>query len=352
MTEATQAGAAQAAPQPTAITTQQAATMLAERRAASAAEQTKPNPSDAARILGQRAAEARRERQAQAPQSQESAEEAEGDNTEDDSIPTGSETHGDEAANDEQPSDVEAGSGEPEEAQTIELEPGLKVTLDDVRAGFMLKADHTRKTQALAEDRKAFEADRTQRLPLLDNLTAAMQAALGQPKPLVTLMDELGEIEGLREHAKQQARFEQYANLIHARQQEQAHHLGQARKATVTELSTKHGDKAESVFTSAVQYVASKTGTDSKAVEAMLLHPEAVGIVLDAMAHRELKAKEPEIKRSIADKPRVIKPGAKVSAQAGAQSSAQNARAKLKSSGSLSDAVAYLQAQRSANPRT
>jgi hypothetical protein len=48
----------------------------------------------------------------------------------------------------------------------------------------------------------------------------------------------------------------------------------------------------------------------------------------------------------VADKPKVVKPGAKVSAQAANHSATQSARNKLKSSGSLSDAVAYLQAQR------
>jgi hypothetical protein len=57
------------------------------------------------------------------------------------------------------------------------------------------------------------------------------------------------------------------------------------------------------------------------------------------------------IERIVADKPKVVKPGAKVSTQAAVQSAADAARSKLKTSGSLSDAVAYLQAQRKAEGR-
>jgi hypothetical protein len=48
----------------------------------------------------------------------------------------------------------------------------------------------------------------------------------------------------------------------------------------------------------------------------------------------------------IADKPRVVKPGAKVSHQAAGQSAIQNAHARLKSSGNLADAVALLRTMR------
>ena len=141
---------------------------------------------------------------------------------------------------------------------------------------------------------------------------------------------------------------EHFGQLIAARQQEQSHHVGQLKQSTIQGLSTKHGSNAEGVFSKAVQYAASKTGTSPQAMEAMLSHPEAVEMVNDAMAYRELKSREPDLKRTIADKPKVVKPGAKVSAQSQNQSVVQNARANLQKSGSLKDAVAFLQAQRKA----
>jgi hypothetical protein len=43
------------------------------------------------------------------------------------------------------------------EGNKLKLKNGTVITLDDVDEGVMLKADHTRKTQELAEDRKRFD---------------------------------------------------------------------------------------------------------------------------------------------------------------------------------------------------
>lgn len=345
MTEATQTGAAVAAPQTHTIAS--AAQALADRRQAEQTQQNQPNPSDAARILGQRAAQARQERLAeQQRQAQESSPE-EGGNEQDDETPSEGETLNVETASTEQTDETNTDAkDEPAEGQTIDLGDGLTVTLDQVREGFMLKADHTRKTQGLAEERKAFEGIRTQKLAQLDQSLLAVQQLLPQPKDPIALIEELGVEEGTKEMYRQQALWNNLGKAMQDREAMQAEHLGKLRAETLKGLETKHGDKAESLFSKAVQYVASKTGTDAKNVEAMLSHPEAVELVNDAMAYRELKANEKNVTRTIAEKPKVVKPGAKVSSQAVHQSNVQNARAKLKTSGSLADAVAYLQAQR------
>jgi len=348
MSEAVTTAPADAAPKTLSIAS--AAQALAEKRQAT--QQPQPNTSDAARILGQRAAQARQERLAeQQRQAQESSPE-EGGNEQDDEAQGSGETLTEETASSEQTDATDtAAEAEPQDDGTIELEPGVKVTLDEVRDGFMMKADHTRKTQALAEERKSFEADRTQRLSLLDNLIGVAQASLGQPKSMKQWLAE-DPIDGMMKFAEQQERLEQFGQLIQTRQQEQAHHIGQLKQATIRELSADHGDKAEEVYSKAVQYVSSKTGTDAKAVEAMLAHPEAVKMVQDAMAYRELKSKEKTITRTIADKPKVVKPGPRVSAQAQHQSAVKVAEAKARKSGSLADALNLLRASRAANPRT
>lgn len=336
MTDAvTLTATAPAVPQP--ISAGQAAQMLAEQRAA----QAKPDLSAHASALGKAAAEARKARMTEA---QAKPEAEAGEPEQDDEAQTG-ETLSDDTASNEPSDDQAPEQAESQDDGTIDLGDGVKIEKELAREGIMLKADYTRKTQALAEDRKSFEADRTQRISILDNLIGVAQAQLGQPKSMKQWLAD-DPIDGMMKFAEQQERLEQFGNLLATRQQEQAHHAGQLKQATIKGLSTDFGDKAESVFTEAVQYVASKTGTDAKAIEAMLAHPEAVKMVADAKAYRELKAKEGEVKRTIAEKPKVTKPGAKVSAQSQNQTAAQNARAKLKSSGSLADAVAYLQAQR------
>lgn len=334
-TEATQPAATQQGP----ITVAQAANMLAEKRQA----QAKPDLSAHASAMGKAAAEARKARTTEAQPAPQS-EETEGETEQDDQSPTG-ETLSEETASSEHPETEGQTEGEPQDG-TIDLGDGVKVTLDEVRDGFMLKADHTRKTQALAEERKAFESDRTQRLSLLDNVILAGQQLLGQPQDPRALIEEYGADEGMKRYFAQVQQFEQLGRVIQVRQEEQARNVSHLKQATIKELSAELGDKAEGVFSKAVEYVASKTGTDPKAVEAMMAHPEAVKMVQDAMAYRELKASEGTVKRTIAEKPKVIKPGPKVSAQSQAQNNIKTAKANLQKSGSWQDAVALLRAQR------
>lgn len=352
MTEAAPAVAAPAAPPMTPITSTQAATMLAERRAASAPVS---NPSDAARILGQRAAEARKERQAQATQAQESAPEAEVSEPEDES-PIGSDTPGDETAETAQPIETEAGENEPEgsEPQTIELEPGLKVTLDEVRAGFMLKADHTRKTQALAEKSREIEAKFTQTLSQLEKTIASLEPIKGQVKTRAQFIDEYGYAEGLDKWDEHTSRVNAAKQLAqHTRTKAQSEARAQAEQQCDQYLVENYNKEwADPAKYEAAQVEITKfaksLGFTSEQIFGLGVLPGALIALDEARQFRALKDQGGQIKRTIADKPKVTRPGAKVSAQAGAQSAAQTARAQLKSSGSLKDAVAYLQAQRKA----
>lgn len=344
MTEVAPAAAPAAAP--TAISATQGAQMLAEKRAAT---QGKTDLSAHASALGKAAAEARKARTTEAQAQPEAPEAGEPEQDDETQGHAEGETLNDETASNEPSDETNTESkDEPAEGQMIDLGEGVKVTLDQVRDGFMLKADHTRKTQALSEERKAFENIRTQKVAQLDTALLAVQSLLPQPKDQDVLIDELGLEEGIKAFAQQQRMWASFGKALEGRQAEQAQHLESLKQSTIKQLSEKHGDKAASVFSDAVQYVASKTGADPKQVEALMAHPEAVEMVKDAMTYRELKSKEPDVKRTIAEKPKVTRPGAKVSAQATAFSATQTARAKLKSSGSLSDAVAYLQAQRKA----
>lgn len=342
MTEAAQSAAAPAAPNTLTIT--QAAQALAEKRAAPQTNEITAHAS----AMGKRSAEARKERTTEATQPHE-ADEA-GDQEQDDETqgtPEGEtltdDTDGNEPSNE---ANAEA-DGEPDANQTIDLGEGLTATLDEVRDNFMFKADHTRKTQALAEERKEFEAVRQQKLAHFDQLIVAAQATLGQPKSLKQWLAE-DPVDGMMRFAEQQERFEQFGGLIQARQQEQAHYVGNLKQSTIKALGEKHGDKAEDVFSKAVQYVASKTGTDKSALEGMLSHPEAIAIVHDAIAYRELKSKEPSVRRTVAEKPKVVKPGGRVTSQGAAQSALKVAQEKARKSGSVADALAYLRAKRTA----
>lgn len=296
-----------------------------------------------ASAMGKRAAEIRKQRATEATEESQET----GENVEDDQTQSG-EAQDEVTANAETPEESETEAKDEPDTGTIDLGDGVTMTKDEIRESILLKADHTRRLMEDAEVRKKWDGERAQRQSLLDNAVVAAQSLLGQPKDPESLIEEFGMEEGMRQYFKQVKQFETLGQVIQARQQEQAQHLSGLKQATLKEMAARHGNKAEEAFTKAVQYVSEKTGTDSKAVEAMLSHPEAISLVLDGIKHRELEASKPRVEKIVAGKPPVIKPGAKVSAQASATNRVDKAHATLKKSGSIADGVALLRARRGA----
>lgn len=353
MTEAAPVVAASAAPAMVPITSQQAATMLAEKRAAGAAT----NPSDAARILGQRAAEARKERQAEAARTQEAeAVEADAEQQSEDKADSAPDA---ETANESPSQEQGASQADPDESQegdegTIDLGDGVALTKQEIRDGILMRAQFTKSQMALADERKQLESKFTQRLSDLDKTIASLEPMKGQVKTRAQFIEEFGYAEGLDkwdEHTSRVNAAKQLAQHTKSKAQQEAR--AQAEQDCDRYLVENYNKEwADPQKYEAAQVAISKharsLGFTSEQILALGVLPGALMALHDSLELKSLKEKGGEIKRTIADKPKVTRPGAKVSAQAGAQSAAQTARAALKSSGSLKDAVAYLQAQRKA----
>ena len=229
----------------------------------------------------------------------------------------------------------------------IDLGDGVSVTLDQVREGFMLKADHTRKTQALAEERRALEAVRAQKLLALEQALGQVQQQIAAPKTLQAYLAE-DPVNGLARFAQQVDRMQQLAAARDLARQQRDEHLSAAAAARDRQLAESYWtspEEARKGVAEAASYARSY-GYDDGALAAAMVDPAVVAILDKARKFDELQAGKARIERMVADKPRVVKPGAKVTSQAASQSAAAHARARLKSSGSLGDAVAYLQAQR------
>lgn len=336
MSEQVEAAAATAAPQAISM-----ADGLARYQASKAAAKAEVNPiSEAARTLGKQAAAARAQaRQTQAAESQEPPpEEQQHTNAEDDPTIEGTL---DETATDEQPIETEAAAEEESAPQTIDLGDGLKVTLDEVRDGFMMKADHTRKTQKLAEERTKFESARKQSIDVLDTLIPALEGEIGKPKSMKEWL-QIDPVEGLLKFAEQTERLEKLAIAKQTRAAEQAHWDRQNIDNTIAALKESHGDKAEGHYTAAVEYAAKSLGMDKSYLAKMMAHPGIIELAHKAAKYDAIQSNKGNVTKLIADKPKVTKPGSKVSAQASQQTNVQAAHAKLKSTGNLADAVALL----------
>lgn len=88
------------------------------------------------------------------------------------------------SAEDEAPADEEAPAPEPDVPVAITLKDGTVLTPDEVEKGYLRQSDYTRKTQALAEQRKAAEADyeavRSERALYAEQLGRLTEVLTGQ----------------------------------------------------------------------------------------------------------------------------------------------------------------------------
>jgi hypothetical protein len=340
MSEATQVA------QPTAqqpISVAQGAALLAEKRAQSNA----PNPaSEAARMLGQRSAEARKERQAQAQPATENPS-GEGEQNAQDT----SEEIQDETVTTEQSTETEADTksedaGTPQE---IDLGDGVKVSIDEVRDGFLRQADYTRKTQALADERKAVEAARTQKLAQLDKLLDALHQQVG-PEPDWEAVIAEDPAEGTRKYfawQKQQKKLAAAAEIARREKIEAMAESYQARDRWLAEhYKPEWADdsKRDEAYTQLTEY-AQKLGASENELRS-LAKPWMIQVIHKAMERDAIEAGKAKVTKVTAGKPAVVKPGTKVSAQSSAHTAVQKAQAQLKSSGNIADAIALLRAKR------
>lgn len=334
--------------QPQSISIAQAAQMYAEK--VRPAEQANP-VSDAARTLGQHAHAARLARTtAAAVPAQKPLTEA-GSNVEDDQAnPDGEAQDGLTTENTDTP-DAEAPEGQDDpDSRTIDLGEGVSMTLAEVRENIMLKADHTRRLQALAEDRKQLESERSQKLARLDNIVETLSQKIGKPKSLTELVKELGPLDAVEKFAEQQdemSRLEAAKGIAERQRKAQmSQDLSARDKALAESYNPEWADqsKRDAAYTQLTEY-ALKLGANPETLRYMP-EPWMIQVLDQAHKYAALKASGNQVTKAIGEKPKVIKPGTKLSAQGSAFNNLQSAQARLKSSGSLADAVLLLQAKR------
>lgn len=336
MSEQTQSAAPA---QPTTLTIAQAAQRYAESKAQAA------NPvSDAARTLGQRAAQARQERTTEAAAQSQEPDEGEQQSEND---PEGTLGTTDDTAS---PNDSEADAqGEPA-PQTIDLGDGVTVTLDEVREGFMLKADHTRKTQEISERQKALDARESQKLAQLDDVVQRLRQQVGQPKEIDVLVEEFGAELGLKKFAAQSRQIRDIQHAESLKQETEAralvHSLVQRDKQLAETYNKAWSDpaKRDADYTKLTAWALNE-GYSPEEVRA-LTQPHYVRTIDKAAKYDALMAAKSKVTAATTGKPSVVRPGAKVSAQSSQHNSIAQAQQRLKTSGSIADAVALLRARR------
>ncbi len=228
----------------------------------------------------------------------------------------------------------------------IETETGLeKLTPAQIKERMMLKADYTRKTMALAEERKATERAQAELAQVKQQLAEALQtwAVPTEQEPdwaklATSLTPQEFNLKRVqweqRQQKAQQARME-YMALQQAEQQRAI----QTEFAKLIERVPEWRD--ESKFKAAAAKM-QEVGADydfSPQEIASIVDHRMVRVLYDAARYRELQKGAPAVTKKVAAAPATLKPGAKVSPKATDEAARQKQRAKLRQSGRVDDAI-------------
>lgn len=235
-----------------------------------------------------------------------------------------------------------------------------EVTLDELIRGYQLEADYTRKTQSLAEERKAVEAERAkiqeaaqardlyaQRLQIIENM-------LSQQQPQENL-EELKEIDPIG-YAVKVAEQQQREKQLAAIQSERAR-IAQQQDAERTELISRHvaaeaaklqqaipdfadKEKGESIRKDIRNFAKSIGWSDEEL--ASVYDSRAVLTLYKAMQYDRLVSNKPEVTKKVAQAPKMLKAGASQQ-RSPDQEQVKKQKQQLKRSGRVADAASVFE---------
>ena len=271
--------------------------------------------------------------------------------TEEAESPNEVETPNEEEATSES-SDIQENSEEPYYAVTVDGTE-LSVNLEELIQGYQRNADYTRKTQELAQERnqssefvERSKKDVEAKLQRLDQLNNAAQAQLQQEYAEVDfekLYDE-DPVEAARLEHKMRKKHEQLAQVSQQTQELQAQefnkYLGEQQKLLSQKIPEFMDEQKGPRFKQQMRDYLGNIGFNDTEINSVYDH-RYVMLVKDAMSYRNLQKAKPQIKKKVANAPKVVKGGvAKSKGQADAEAKRQQL-SKLRKTGQVRDAAKF-----------
>jgi hypothetical protein len=230
----------------------------------------------------------------------------------------------------------------------------VEVELDELIKGYQQGADYTKKSQALAEQRKALEAER-QHLEYVKQERQAYAQKLQALDSFLTQQDQGVNLDVLKETdpigyavavAEQSQREKQLAVVRQeqqrlAQQQQSEHHASlqnhlrqESEKLTslIPELATPQGDAVRKQIR---DYAKSVGWTDQELSQ--LYDSRAVVTLYNGMKYAQLQKSKPEVNKKLQAAPKMMRSG--TSAPPTKSSSDKQAMQRLRETGKVSDAA-------------
>jgi hypothetical protein len=256
----------------------------------------------------------------------------------------------------------EAGEGEPEAESEPEEEPAKytvkidgvesEVTLDELVKGFQLEADYRRKTQALADERRTIEAEKTRQANITADLIREHQKLLGNDEPepdWVKLSEEdpIGYVQKRAQWDAKQARKEQARAQSEKLVNQQRMDIAKTEAAKLAEKVTEWRDPEtfNRDFTALTAAARDFYGFAPDEVGNVLDH-RVLLVLRDAIAGRKLQSAKSVVEKKVAEAPKpVVKPGSPPLRGDNAKD-VEAARKRARATGSDEDFLRLLRAKR------
>jgi len=248
--------------------------------------------------------------------------------------------------------EVEA-AAETEEPEDPEFEVDLgqgkqKLKLSDLIRGNLQNADYTRKTQALAEERRAAEKAIAETAQLREQLSESLKkwAVPTEQEPdwaeLATKLPPQ-EYNLRRVHWEQRQRQKEQARAeFHAMQDQLRAEAIAAERNKLLEAFPEWRD--ESKFLSAAKQMAEGANTYGFSAEEVgqIADHRMIRVLKDALAYRELQKAKPAIEKKVAEVKPALQPGSKPNRDKDAEAARQKQLAKFRKGVSVKEAIEIL----------
>lgn len=248
----------------------------------------------------------------------------------------------------EESAEAKAAETDTEETQTYTVTVGGKeseVTLEELVKGYQLESDYTRKTQALAEERKKLEAERTELATKQQQQAESLNSVREElaKKANVLSQEEIDKLydEDPNEWAVQRERKRAFEEQFEAQQQQsresQETLLRQQVQACwekIPEVIEEWKDLNESQgeIREVAKYLVAQGLPESQVTT--MADPLAWKIVRKAYLYDKVEQAKPTIRKKVADAPRMVKSGTPKTTKTSQMEKEKRAAARLKKTGS------------------
>jgi len=256
--------------------------------------------------------------------------------------------------------EIKGGRFAPDSAK-VKLEDGTTISIAELKRNNLYHAGFTQKTQALAKDREAFDAERRQVAEYAQTLDQsreylawyAEQYLPKQPQQFQgdPSQDPMGYLKWQQDRDNWLAHVQAYQTFQQQRQQDTERQSGETKKQHEERMRQQAGalveafpvlkDKAKGpqFWNALLEGAEQHYGITADEVNATL-DPRLIKALRDALGYRRIQSRAGQVQQQITQKP--VKPGARRPPQAAEVRGRKERTERLRQSGSIDDAAAAI----------